>query len=102
MRAAMTLFLVAAGATATAHADTNRDELWLGGAKFDDIVSIEDARSEAQRALDVLSGLARLENRNHGTVGLVDAVLRGARRVRCGGLRRDLTRLHAAAPGKRM
>ena len=43
-------------------------ELWLGGAKFDGIVSIEDAQSEAQRALDVLNGLARLENRNHGTV----------------------------------
>lgn len=59
-------------------------ELWLGGAKFDGIVSIEDAQSEAQRALDVLNGLARLENRNHGTVGLADAVLRDGRQERFG------------------
>ncbi|HEX2689427.1 MAG TPA: hypothetical protein VHN14_22555 [Kofleriaceae bacterium] len=32
MRAWIAVFLGAAAATATAHADTNRDELWIGGA----------------------------------------------------------------------
>jgi hypothetical protein len=57
-------------------------QLWLGGARFDGIVSIEDALAEAQRALDVLNGLARLESGKHGPVGLADAVLRDGRQER--------------------
>jgi hypothetical protein len=46
------------------------DELWLGGARFDNISTSEQALEEAKKALVRLNGLARLENQRHGTVSL--------------------------------
>jgi hypothetical protein len=53
--------------------------LWLGGAKFDDVDTSEKALEEAQKALDLLNGLARLENPKHSTVGLFKTLLRDGR-----------------------
>jgi hypothetical protein len=50
--------------------------LWLGGARFDDIDTSEKAVEEAQKALNLLNGLARLENPKHSTIGLFKTLLK--------------------------
>jgi hypothetical protein len=55
------------------------DELWLGGARFDDIPTSEQALEEAKKALIRLNGLARLENQKHRTVGLGNEFLQDGR-----------------------
>jgi hypothetical protein len=55
------------------------DELWLGGARFDDISTSEQALEEAKKALIRLNGLARLENQKHRTVGLGNEFLQNGR-----------------------
>ena len=55
------------------------DELWLGGARFDGISTLEQALEEARKVLVLLNGLARLENKSHRTVSLGNEFLRNGR-----------------------
>src|SRR5262249_1806147 len=54
-------------------------KLWLGGAKFDNVTTTEQALEEARKTLVQLNGLARLENPQHRTVTLGNAFLQDQR-----------------------
>jgi hypothetical protein len=53
--------------------------LWLGGARFNDVDTSEKALEEAQKTLNFLNGVARLENPKHRTVGLFKTLRRDGR-----------------------
>jgi hypothetical protein len=48
---------------------------WLGGTKFDGMTTPEQALEDAKKTLDLLNGMARLENPQHRTVSLGNAYL---------------------------
>jgi hypothetical protein len=56
-------------------------QLWLGGARFDDMSTPEEALEEARKALGLLNGLARLENQKHRAVGLGETANRNGQRA---------------------